>query len=220
MSAYVTANGKDCITARIDMPLNGAWTAELAVDSANAISGKVEIVVADKVSFVGFVRRGAPALDVGIYRVVAGGGGLNKDASAKSYRQTPLNIPLNDLIAISEDSMDETADQNVLSATLKNWVVPVQQVGAAINKLVKSQGDSVTWRILQNGNLWVGTDSWPAASVQYELLFEDKRMGMKMLDVDLPTIVPGVTLNDEKITYVQYQYGEKGGRTSVWTGDA
>lgn len=216
MSAYVTIAGKDVIKARLALPLDGAWHADVAVDSQTVLSGKVTITIADQ-KFTGTIRRGGEALDVGLYRIVGGGGGMNQDATPTSYRQTPLRIPINDLLKISGDELADSADSTMLGNTLKNWVTVKQPIGTALTRLVKSQGDTATWRTLANGKIWLGVDSWPVIKLAYDLLYNDTRNGMKLIDVDTPTLIPGVVLDGERINYVQYEYSEKGGRTSIWT---
>jgi hypothetical protein len=72
--------------------------------------------------------------------------------------------------------------------------------------------------MLGDGSLWIGTETWPSSSPQYELMDRNPTDGIFVLGVDTPTILPGVSIQDiGNVARVQHEIDAQGIRTRILT---
>jgi len=84
-SAYWgSANGARIVSGTLSMPLYGAWTADLALQTTTPLSGSVTLVVGN-LTLVGAVYRQAVFAGVLEARLVAGAGGWSKLVQSRGY---------------------------------------------------------------------------------------------------------------------------------------
>src|ERR1035437_4017416 len=98
--ALATINGLDVLEARLHLPREGRWWADLAVDTddAGARQGAAVIQLGEALTLKGTtVRAGAYAGSVTL-QVVGGSAGLMKVIQPKAYQGVPLRIPLQDAL--------------------------------------------------------------------------------------------------------------------------
>src|SRR6185369_6195049 len=104
-------------------------------------------------------RTGAFA-DTGYVRVVAGKDGLGKTAKPKHYDDPSIRIVLADLVATAGEAVAGSADTSMLSRHLTAWTTTSRPVGNVIDLLLR-QAQGSSWRMLADGTVWVGSETWP-----------------------------------------------------------
>jgi hypothetical protein len=213
--AWASANGADVLEARVQLPRLGAWHADLSVDSDKALTGKVALSL-NGFALSGFVHRGGVLADTAILRVVGGLGGLPRAIEAKAFRGTPVRTPLAYILQTAGETLSPRSDNGVLSTQLPVWVLQNGICAEALAMLV-AQVDGAIWRVLPDGTVWVGLETWPASKLtDYDLLTTDPAAGKVLISADVPSVVPGTVFEGLKVSYVQHVIGEDALRTEVW----
>jgi hypothetical protein len=203
--ALVTANGVGVISGLVLRPLVGVWTADLVIDQSD-ISGfaagtKVTVTADNGYTLKGTVdaNRTGVFLDAVHVRLVGGAAGLDRPSSARSYVQPGAFVRdvINGLCADSGETLSTTTDASFLSKNLTAWsVIGGNSVKRNLRALMDIVAPSLSLRILADGTLWVGTETWPQSSVTYEVMSQDPKDGSFQIGMDSPFIEPGSNLPD------------------------
>ena len=211
--ATVTINGQRAFETVISLPRTGAWRVDASVNTTSAITGACEIVIGN-LTLKGYARVGGVYGEVASVRVIAGAGGLYKDARPKHYSNAPLRIPLNDLLSDAGETLSATSDAAMLATSLVNWTTIQAPTANLITALADAAG--ATWRMVADGTVWMGKESWPASSFTYDL--ERSAPQERRLDMvsDEPTLLPGTTLSGQRIGYVTHTISASSVRTVAW----
>lgn len=204
-----TVNGADVLSLHLTMPSSGAWVADIEVD-ADELAAGVAIDDGDGNRFVGRVLRSSATSGRLGARVVPGKGGiagLVKRLAARHFHGVPLRSVLADILAQTGEQLSPTAQQAVLTRQLPFWSIPGgpdSSPGAALRLLTQAVG--ATWRMLADGTVWVGVDSYPkAAEFEREELEPDTVLGTVTLAVDGFPLRPGVTLDGRRVLSVEHR---------------
>jgi hypothetical protein len=221
--AYCTANGYPVVSGTIARPRHGAWWADLRVDVADpaALTGRVTIALGTgSQRFIGTARRVGAYQDAVHVRVVGGAGGLSKAFGPKAYRGVPLRQPLLDALAAAGETLAPSSDPAALGTTLAFWQAVAQPAAAALASLVASAAGGPTWRVLADGTVWVGLESWAASKVvDYDLTNQEPQLGRIELAADDPAIGPGQTFLGRRVSYVEHHVDPHQLRHLVWFED-
>lgn len=222
--AFATANDSLVIRGTIGIPRAGAWHADLRVDAESALSGAITLKIADGLTLVGTAAPGRTGvwLDTASLRMVGGAGGLANKAKPRHYRKTALRSVLGDILATAGERLAPTSSASILDLTFLHWATIGQACGRMISALL---GDSrlpadVAWRVLPDGTVWVGVETWPASPlanvVDYQDLDESPSDGWMELGVEAPSLLPGMTLAGRRVSYVEHLIDGATARTRVW----
>jgi hypothetical protein len=228
-----TANGERLISCEIKMPRIGAWEATFEVDlsaenTEEAFAaddlGRVGVTLEHAgASFVGTVLRSGVQGDKLTGKLVGGRGGLTKELSSKNY-QTPLGVKvdtlLGDILRESGEVLSETVEQAVRDRKLQRWSRASGTAKEALTRLATAL--DLSWRVLRDGTVWLGTDAYPTIAPDHIVVDEDdNRSGTQALaslseDASGPlTIDPGVTFNGRKVQQVIHRLDRRRFRTEV-----
>lgn len=204
MSALVQLDGLPVTHARISMPRIGVWHAEIALAQIDAFAGgRATLQFGPSLSLTGTVRRSGSADGAGVLILVGGAGNLWKPARAQAYRQAPVRLPLNDLLQTAEERLATTAEQEVLQTLLPFWVTPGVPIAQCLEALMEKADAS--WRILPEGTLWVGSESWPdAPRFDHILITELPVQDAFELYTSEPNLLPGQTFRNRHVSYVEH----------------
>lgn len=220
--AFATLNGAPVFHGTICIPRVGAWTADLAVDKQEAIAGACQLVIDGGLTLVGTADRTGVWQDTARVNLVAGANGLRKVAKARHYRRTTLKLVLQDLLAAAGERLSATADAGTLGLTFPAWVTCAQPIGAMVAALLEDTRipAATAWRMLPDGTLWVGTETWPDSGLvnltDYQDLAEAPEEATVELGVEAPRLLPGTLLGGRRVSYVVHRIDGSGARTSVW----
>jgi hypothetical protein len=224
--ALAELNGLPVIRGSIHMPQLGAWTADLVVDTETVVAGAVTIVLDGGLRLVGFAARSGQFQATGYIRVIGGAGGLTKQARIQHYRNTTVRAVVSDLIRAAGETLSITADASVLGLQLLAWTQVAQPVGAALTSLASDRrnGGSVAWRVLPDGTIWVGKETWPDAGLKapadYQELVALPSEGWVDLGFEVPRIAPGISLEGRRVSFVQHSFDGESVRTKAWVAGA
>lgn len=202
------------------MPRVGAWHADLVVDAAQALAGAVTIA-APGITLVGTVSRGGVYAGVNHVRVVAGADGLRRAAEPKHYTSPTVRLPLVDLCKTAGESIAGSSSTQVLNATILNWTTVRAPIGRIVAALLE-QAPAASWRMLPDGTLWVGVETWPASAIDDEattLLDESPAGGSMVLGATAPSLLPGTVHRGVRIDYAEHTITGDKIRTRLWSSD-
>jgi len=72
------------------------------------------------------------------------------------------------------------------------------------------------WRVLPDGTVWLGLESWPAVHMpDVDLLSEDPRAHTAVSGTDSPTLLPGTLFLGRRVSMVEHQVQPESVRTLV-----
>ena len=224
--ALVTANGRDVLYGTIELPLSGAWYADLFFDNEDAtgLTGPCQIIVDGGFTLNGTSFRSAEFLNYRGIRVMAGAAGLGNMAKGQDYQNTSIGTVLRDLLRAAGETLSSTADAPTLATPLAGYTVFNAPVGRELAALFGDQRiATVSWRMLPDGTLWVGPETWPDSGLvdtnDFLTLAFSAGINVASLGIESPNILPGTLLNGRKVSYIEYkiQDGEVRARAAYAT---
>lgn len=216
--ARVRANGKAVQDgSKITIPRIGVWHADLIVDTPTAITGKVTISIGDgKFVLEGTADAGATGsfVDTARVSVVGGAGGLGKIAQMKHYGNDPtVGVVLGDLLTTAGETLSPTADQGILKTSLEAWTTMALPIGRIIARLMSVAVADGAWRVLPDGTIWVGRETWPDSGLRepndYQIESQNDEQQLAVIAVEAPTLRPGFEIGGRRVSYVEYELGPR-----------
>lgn len=204
--SYCEANGERVIRGTITRPRIGVWHADLVVDSQKpeSFTGPVTITLADgALTFQGAAHRSGDTRDMIMVRCVGGADGFATALGPKAYRGVPLRLVLQDILSAAGETISSTADFNVLNTELPYWSRSSGSAGTCMRALLAAAGNPA-WRVLPDGTLWVGQESWTPAQVTNDLIREEPHLGRVEIAADLPSVNPGDSFLGQHVSYIEH----------------
>ena len=217
--AWATLGGTAVLAATLSLPRTGAWRATVVLDADAAPAGPVTLSLADGASlWACTVYRAGSAFGKAVARLVGGKHGLAKPLGAQGYRNVSAGIVVRDILAAAGESLAASASAQILATNLDHWARTAQAAQAQLQQLVDALGAS--WRVLQDGTVWVGAEAWPAApSFEYDLLERAPHAGKEVLATTSMALLPGTVFGGRRVGYVEQLVESGKFRTSVWYED-
>lgn len=219
MTSEATANGSPVLQGAITIPRVGAWRAELEVsqDDAAKLTGAVEVKV-------GTQTWKGTSVDVGDYagrvklRVVGGKGGLGKATAARYYASIPARVVASDALGEGGEALSSTASAALLASVLPFWTRVAGTVAESLEQIVDELGAS--WRILDDGTVWVGTDTWTEAKLGRMVVTGESPADARVeLAMDAHALRPGMAYRGKRVGEVEIRIAPEGVRTVAWFGE-
>lgn len=202
--AHSTLNGADILSGSITLPRQGVWQAELVIVATSAPTGPVRLRIGSRLELSGVVvRSGGFAGKITVW-VAGGAGGLARQLPSKWYLGAPRRLPLTDLVEEAGERLSTTTDAALLDEVLSpGWTRLRGPAAEALARLLEGTGAS--WRILPDGSLWAGPETWPTAQGMADLvvLEEDRSRGRLVLATEAPQLLPGQTLRGDRVSDVE-----------------
>ncbi len=200
--SLVTLNDFFGVDLRLCLPRVGVWHADISVDVAGQsadFSGPLTLNV-DGNTFTCSRRRGGVTADVAVMRLVGGAGGLATVATPKGYTSVTAQVVLNDLMAQAGETLSTTIDPALLGAAWSAWSTHAWPVGAVLAELVSRLGADVIWRVLPDGTVWLGRESWSTVKPSVLMTKVDDRLSKAHLHLlDGALVMPGSTWSGVKV---------------------
>jgi hypothetical protein len=214
----LTLNGAGVQHGTLRLPRIGAWTAEVVVDVATAPSGAVTLATGDgRYSLRGTVVRSGVDGERAHVRIVGGAGGLGREVAPVYYRGVPLRLPLGEVLRAAGETLSTTSDAAVLGRLLGKWTRERAPVGTLLGHLLDAVGG--VWRVADDGTVWIGEETWPAASAaDVDLVAEEPTHARVTVGAEsLPLgIRPGTTYRGQRVSYVEHTFDADAARAEVW----
>jgi hypothetical protein len=213
MPQLYTLNSQRILSGTLHMPRAGAWHGDFELDAQERLTGAANVDF-DGLRFTGTVVRGDVVAGRGAARIVGGRGGLSKDVPALSYRNVQARMVIADLLSAVGEELASSSDEVLLSAQLDHWTRPQGAAGSALSKVVDTIGG--VWRVLADGTVWVGAESYPEQSVAHQPLDPDPLQGAFAMAPVSPSLRPGVTFEGTRVSRVEHQIDGGKLRTIYW----
>lgn len=199
------------ITADLRLPRVGAWVADLSIDATEPASGKISFEL-DELVFVGTVTPGHSGTDGARARcrVVGGSGGLARAVTAKSYSSSvgvSIGSVVRDILRDAGEDLSDLSDGPTLNKKVPRWHVTSGTAGQALTRLANACEGA--WRVLRDGTIWFGAETWPEVVPEGTLVDENWADGVLTLAAERADMVPGTVYRGERIEYVSHVYDEK-----------
>ena len=212
-----TLNGLPVLRASLHAPLQGRWTADVEVDTDDALTGPVDLMVGG-VLWRAAVLRGGLGQGTWRARLVGGTGGLDLPVAARAWQglQAARGLVVELLTEVGETLDAGSGDE--LTTTLPRW----SRVDTIAHRALADLAGAVDarWRVTPEGAVWVGTETWPEIilpdGVQVETLDDDPRRGVSVCSVPGGWITPGRSLDGRRIGAVAYELTPERDRLTVW----
>jgi hypothetical protein len=148
-------------------------------------------------------------------RAVGGAGRMATILAAKAYQGVPVRIPLEDLVREAGETLSPTASAVVLGLFLGRWTRCRQSAAFALAGLLASAGrvsahGVPSWRILADGTLWVGHETWPETKLEGRTLLAEAphRASVDLLALE-PAVFPGETFDGRRISVVDHRFSSR-----------
>ncbi|MGK3995092.1 hypothetical protein [Sorangium sp. So ce1024] len=210
---FVSCDGIRVNSGEIVMPRVGAWLADLALDGAPP-TGACTISVADgAVTFRGTVVRSQSFRERHTALIVGGAGGLSNYIAHHHHRAVPLELPVAAILKDAGETLSTASDAATLRKRLDAWSRRAGTAGDALTTLLDDVGAS--WRVLDDGTVWVGAETWPEATVAVQTLSDGGSQDSAEVATDLPVLRPGVTVGGRKVSTVIHRFEPSRVRTRL-----
>lgn len=205
--AIVTLGGAPVLSLCLVRPLQGDWTASLECAAEEAPTGLVELADERIAYRAGVLRAGVVS---SLCRAeLVGAPGMRRDIPARSYRDAAVRTIVSDILSAAGERLDAASTAATLSRRLPFWTRARGRASEALSVLTDAIG--ATWRVLPTGAVWVGTETWVAASEQVEdttlELDRDDAAGTVLLAAETIELGPGVTLRGRRVGRVEHAFG-------------
>ena len=217
----------EVIAASLFLPLIGAPLYYLDLDADEAPAGRCELAFATGPSFVGTVARATPFEGRVEVVMVGGAGGLGLEpelaveVGGAGYTGTPIvvdaELVVGDILKLTGEGISPSAVETLAGLSLPRWHRVAGLAAHALGYLAQAWG--VSWRILPDGTVWLGAETWPEhldadnAIVQADCA--DTSSLVAALDVDRPDILPGQSLVGRRVERVVYSLTDTSLRAEV-----
>jgi hypothetical protein len=132
--------------------------------------------------------------------VVGGALGLSKNASARAFVQPGAFVSdvLNALISDAGETISSTIDSGFMGTNLTAWHTTPRPISQCIQLLVdivnRNNGTAYDWRVLGDGTVWVGQETWPAATGDFQVIAQNPSDASWELGVESPFVTVGTTI--------------------------
>jgi hypothetical protein len=216
----ITVNGNAVLGMRLTMPVVGNWVAAVEADVAEdddvGITGTLTIQQ-DGIVLRGTVIRSGVIAGVCRFEAVGGTGGLRGDVVARSFQGVTARAILADTLAACGEVQSAASTRATLSTALPYWTRAAGRASTAVSVLADALG--AHWRVTQAGQVWVGTESWPAMAADFDAveIDSDPGAGLVVLAPENIALKPGVLYGGRRVGRVEHTVGRDSAlRTTFW----
>lgn len=216
--SIITLSGVPVVSGELGLPLVGAWHLEAVLATADApVVGESVTLSLGGVPFVGAVVYAAS--DSGnrvTVRAVGGRGGLGDTVPAKGYYQTTRKVVLADALGAGGESLSLTSDG--LDVYLGHWTRLESTVADVVRHVAERAG--LNWRVLADGSVWMGSETWLPLEVTHTLDSEEPTREAFTVALEAASVLPGVTFRGHQVSGVVYTFDGRKIRARVSYGAA
>lgn len=214
--SFAAVNGAPVVSCAVSLPLVGAWVAEVRLDTREPVEGAATLRLGDTLELHGTVVSGGVHAGAAYARLVGGNGRLAAELPSRYYRDVPARIPISDALTEAGEVFASSSDATILDAWLPLWTRTAGRTSDAIAQLIKAAGGGA-WRVLPDGSVWVGQDTWPSAPrfdfVEIEEFPAERRVEIA---TEEPKLLPGMTFLNRRVSHVRHVLVPEAFRTHVW----
>ena len=216
MPTFATLQERPVVRAALSLPLRGAWTARLLVDTDKPLEGAVTLATNEgAVRFEGWVARGGVAHGRLEALLVGGRGGLARRLPARSYRSIPARLVLQALLSEAGESLASTSEAELLDQQLPHWTRLEAPTSVNLDRLCTALG--ARWRVDRAGQVLVTrATASPASASRGERLEDAPSESSRFYALELLDLEPGTTFDGLAVCAVEHEIAPSRIRTRVW----
>jgi hypothetical protein len=111
--------------------------------------------------------------------------------------------------------LSPSSDAGALGQMLSKWI---RMSGPALGELEALLGEASegrVCRVLADGSVWVGKETWPEATPKATVLQDLRWCGQVELGVEAPELLPGTTFMGRRVEHVEHRVSPESVRTIV-----
>jgi len=204
-----TLNGKDVLSLTLNEPRIGVWNAVVDVDSEEAITGTVTLVV-DDLSWTGTVVKGDAHAGRVHAQIVGGAGKISSELDTKHYRSASLGTVVDDLMRETGEKLSPTTDPKVRGHIVSRWSRPLGMASAALELVADELG--LVWRVLRDGTIWLGEDTWIESQATGDVeISKTPGRDAVLIAPESPHVQPGQMFGGKRVSRVSTTTADGGG---------
>lgn len=207
-----TIAGYPVLLATVTEPRIGRWSAYVEADSQDDITGSVTLTL-EGVDFVGAVYAGGVESGRWVGRLVGGTNGLSTVLDPRAYRNTPLSVPLAALLSETGETLSADSD-TLLSEFVGQWHRLYGPAALTMAALATTAG--LAWRVLRDGTVWLGTETWPDVEAPGVEIHRIPALGLLETAPLTPSAYPGATVIDVQAQSVVTRLDSGSLRQEIW----
>jgi hypothetical protein len=221
--SLVTLQGLPVLGLLLTRPVVGGWQTIAEVDyqdSQELFDGLLELKD-EKVTYRGTALNSGVVSGVARLEITGGRGGLVQALpTAQHFRDVTVKTLVQALLSAVGEQLDATSTRDVLDRRVPFWSFATERASVALSTLADRLG--VRWRVLPNGNVWFGTDTYPelddAVAATLLELDRDDAAGNLLLATETLELGPGVTHAGRRVGRVEHTFGRsESQRATFWT---
>lgn len=198
--------GATVLRGTVTMPRAGAWVADLVLDGEVAPTGAQTLTPEAGTPLAGTVRTSAPYAGSTYVRLVGGADGLWKSPPAKAFRQVPLSTVLRDTLGAVGEALAGSSDAGVVGRQVAAYA---RVEAPAAHALAFWAGEAgVSWRVLADGSVWLGSDVYGAVSLDEQVVGDAPERRARTLATERLELLPGTTVSGRKVDSAIYTIGQ------------
>lgn len=194
------------------LPRTGIWVADLKVDQSDDLPDHVTLDLG-KVEMPGTVVKAELISGVMETRLVGGGGGIGDLARPKHYHRPLVRHVVVDLLRDAGEQLSPTSTTAVMSKELEAWTTLKLPTGTMLTILCLIVGKGANWRVLADGTVWLGVETWPDSQVESRSIHGDGANAASVIGTDIPGLWPGTLLDGRRVDHVTHDLNND--RTTV-----
>jgi len=202
-------DSRNITSGRVLLPRTGIWIANLRVNATDDLPDRVvlDLGVTEMPATISKSELIGGTTEV---RLVGGAGGLGEAPRPKHYHRPLVKHVLADLLRDAGETLSPTSTASVLATELEAWTTVARTgvrstpvpTGSILAALCAVAGSGVNWRVLGDGSVWIGTETWPDAAVDVRSIDNDGPNAAALVGTDIPGLWPGTLLGGRKVDYV------------------
>lgn len=211
----------DVLGGSMELGLLGVWHARLELDVeeglvAQAVTLEVDGRAPTPAVFGGAIRRAEAWQGRARAVMVGGAGGLLREVPPREYVTAPTAAELvADVVAAAGERVDASVSLGTVG--LPRWSRAMEPAAQALGAIARAFG--LGWRMLDTGAIWVGVETWPAASQAVAaglyVQGDDGELGVLTVAPDDALVRPGTTVLGRRIRRVVFDLGGAGLRAEL-----
>lgn len=197
----ITVAGRTVLHGTIRFTLSGLWSGYFELQEGEDLDGAA-LLDLEGTQLQGSVRTSTVYGERTGVEIVAGADGLGTTMRAQQYRDSPLSLPLGDIVRQAGETLASGIDSSITSRLLHHWTVQAKSAGKALYDLVEHVQTS--WWALDDGSIFLGSPDWEVVEPEHQLtdtLLELREYEIAPTDYSLR---PGKTFLGQRISRVKY----------------
>lgn len=203
--SFIEANGFAVQSANITFRTPGYWEAVLRVDAETTLpaEGEEVVIIAPGARLVGSALK--PGTDLGgqaSLRVLGGSAKWLVDIPARAQTTTTVRLVLGSILTDAGATLAASVAPSLLDQPMARWTRSKGDPATALDALSKAL--SVTWRTLDDGTVWLGTDAAEENTTDHDVIDERPAEGVLEVAIEELTIRPGQTFRSGPVSEVVY----------------